>query len=55
VLPDLDVGVASSYSGQQLLRGAHGSDLGGGLLQIAADHWTQGMTLHTFTEGAQVY
>jgi hypothetical protein len=35
MLPDLDVGVASNHSVQQLLRGAHGGDFGGALQQGA--------------------
>jgi hypothetical protein len=45
VLPDLDVGVTSGRSVQQLLGGAHGGDLGLALLQGTQACWCQTMPL----------
>jgi hypothetical protein len=43
MLPDLDVGVASSHSIQQLLRGAHGGNFGGALQRGAQACWAEDM------------
>jgi hypothetical protein len=45
VLPDLNVGVASGHSVQQLLGGAHSGDLGLALLQGTQACWPQGMPI----------